>query len=171
MGRSISVASIRNRMRTATSEIQETGLAVSLQEGYHVFLPYFGGKDDHAALMLVIQLLQCPDVKATVLKLRYAGDETSGILSPHTVPSKDVGPSSEEIDTRKSSSPLSAAMSSAMAKVHFPHSSEYASLPEKDDPETLPDHAQYSNLMCSIPSDVKTRLTGLHLRSSHPTPA
>lgn len=171
LSRSISVVSLRNKMRTSTSEIQEIGSSVSLQDGYHVFLPYFGGRDDHVALMLVTQLLQCPDVKATVVKIRYAGDETSPITSPtsaHIVPSKDVVSTSEEINTTKSSSPLSAAVSSAMAKVHFPHSSESAPLPESDDPETLADDAQYSSLLGSIPSDVKSRLTIDNVTTSTP---
>jgi hypothetical protein len=170
LSRSISVASLRNKIKLSTSEIQEIGPTASLQDGYHVFLPYFGGRDDQLALTLVIQLLQCPDVKATVAKIRYAGDEPSRITSPtsaHIVPSKDFGSTSEEIGTSKSSSSLSAAVSSAMAKVHFRHSSESAP-PETDDPELLADDAMYTGLINSVPSNVKTRLTLDNVTTSTP---
>jgi hypothetical protein len=172
LSRSISVTSLRNRMtRATTSEIQEIGPAVSLQEGYHVFLPYFGGRDDHIALMMVIQLLQCPEVKATVVKIRFAGDEPSHLTSPtsaHIVPPPAVGPSTEAIETSKSSSPLTSAMSSAMAKVHFSHTSEPTPSPETDDPEITMDGIHFTNLVNSIPADVKSRLTIEHVSTSTP---
>ena len=174
LSRSISVTSLRNRFtRAGTSEIQEIGPGptISLQEGYHVFLPYFGGRDDHIAVMMVVQLLQSPDVKATMVKIRFAGDDISPIASPssaHLVPSKDLGPSTEVIETRKVSSPLSSAMSSAMAKVHFSHTSEPVPAPESEDPEVVADEAHFTNLVNSIPSDVKSRLTIEHVTTSTP---
>lgn len=171
LSRSISVTSLRNRARATASEIQEITPTSSLQEGYHVFLPYFGGKDDHIALMMVIQLLQCPEVKATVVRIRSVADEASRITSPtsaHFAASKDPLPSTQVINTNKSSSALSSAVSSAIAKVHFPRTPEPAQLPDFDDPETVADENHFTHLLDSISTDIKTRLTIDNITTSTP---
>ncbi len=42
---------------------------------HHIFLPYFGGKDDELALTVVLQLCEKPDVTATVVHFSSASSE------------------------------------------------------------------------------------------------
>ena len=116
LSRSISTTSLRHRFtKSSTSEIEAAPI-LHLQEGYHVFLPYFGGKDDRIALLTVLQLIRCPDVKATIVKIRSIDDiDEEPIASPaavHTTSSKDKAPVTEAIDTTSTSSPFAAASSS-----------------------------------------------------------
>ncbi len=42
---------------------------------HHIFLPYFGGKDDELAVIVVLQLCEKPDVTATVVYFASASSE------------------------------------------------------------------------------------------------
>ncbi|KAK8237796.1 Sodium/hydrogen exchanger family-domain-containing protein [Phyllosticta capitalensis] len=64
--------------------------APSASRSHHVFLPFFGGADDRAALRLVLQLAEHPDVTATIVHFRApdgyfdaASSNASGVSSPH----------------------------------------------------------------------------------------
>lgn len=57
------------------------GGAGRLGAGQHLFLPFFGGPDDRAALELVMQLVENPRVSATVVRLRRCEPATAGIGS------------------------------------------------------------------------------------------
>jgi hypothetical protein len=69
LSRSISVTSLRNRAAKSQLSTEEVSPVVQLQERYQIFLPYFGGRDDRIALKLVLQLLHCTDVTATILQI------------------------------------------------------------------------------------------------------
>ena len=165
LSRSISVTSLRNKAtRTTTSSEIEASPVMQLQEGYQIFFPYFGGKDDRVALMMVIQLLRCTDVKATVVRIRCgdAGGKTS-VAAPagaHTGPSKEPAPETEQIDTGKS--PLASAVSSAMAKVrihdvlHGPTSTPVTADPP--DAEEIEDNGHVTALLDSVPSEITSQL-------------
>jgi hypothetical protein len=161
LSRSISVSSFRHRVpRTPTSEIEASPM-VQVQEGYHVFLPYWGGRDDHVALRMALQLLRCPQVKVTVVKIQYSGGAvSSSIGSPaeaHTTPSKDLIPQTETIDTSRESTGLAAFVAKT---VRFPHVKETISTPVPSDNEIpTEDDAYFANLMDSVPSEIKDRLT------------
>jgi len=162
LSRSISVSSLRNKatQTTTTSEIEAIPV-IQLQEGYQVFLPYFGGKDDRVALMMVIQLLRCTDVKATVVRIR-CGD-ASGKSSVAAPPAAHTDPSKEPLSqTDNGKSPIASAVSSVLAKVRFPdvvHGS--SSTPVTADPpdaETVEDDAYVTTLLDSVPAEFKSQL-------------
>jgi len=46
-------------------------------KSHHIFLPYFGGKDDQLALLLVLQLCEKPDVTATIVRFANLGASSS----------------------------------------------------------------------------------------------
>jgi len=48
---------------------------------HHVFLPYFGGADDHFALRFVLQLAQSENVTATVLYVNINPDTSESIMT------------------------------------------------------------------------------------------
>ena len=49
---------------------------------YHIFMPFFGGPDDRAALSFVVQLATNPAVSATVVKMKkVGGDELTPLNS------------------------------------------------------------------------------------------
>jgi hypothetical protein len=146
-----------------------------LQEGYHVFLPYFGGKDDRIALLTVLQLIRCPDVKATIVKIRSIDDiDEEPIASPaavHSNPSKDKAPVTEAIDTTSTSSPFAAAVSTAMSKVvHFPRSLDTAGGVARvvNDPEHTEEESQVDAILGAVPVDRKSRLTIESVTTSTP---
>jgi hypothetical protein len=160
LSRSISMTSLRNRAtRTTTSSEIEATPVIQLQ-GYQVFFPYFGGKDDLVALRMVMQLLRCTDVKVTVVMIRYG--DASGIAVPaatHADPSKEPVPENKQIDTSKS--PLASAVSSVMAKVRFPDvlhgppsSPVTADSPEVEEIEDL----RVTTLLDSVPAEIRSQL-------------
>jgi hypothetical protein len=158
LNRSISMSSLRHRATSraaSTSEI-ETSPVVQVQEGYHVFLPYWGGRDDRVALRMVLQLLQCPEVKATIIRIRYSGETNiSPVASPveaHTTPPKEIVPESNIIDT---SHGLAAFVAK---KVHFPRGKETTSTPVSTEIDH-DDDSQFTMLVNSVPLDIKPRLT------------
>ncbi|KAK7518899.1 Sodium/hydrogen exchanger family-domain-containing protein [Phyllosticta citriasiana] len=65
--------------------------APSASRSHHVFLPFFGGADDRAALRLVLQLAEHPDVTATIVHFKAPDGyfdqpvSESGISSPHNL--------------------------------------------------------------------------------------
>ena len=161
LSRSISVTSLRNRAtRTTTSSEIEATPVIQLQEGYQVFFPYFGGKDDRVALMMVIQLLRCTDVKATVVMIR-CGD-ASGIAVPaatHADPSKEPVPENKQINTGKS--PFASTVSSVIAKVRFPdvlHGPP--SSPVTADPPDVEEieDVRITTLLDSVPAEIRSQL-------------
>ena len=177
LSRSISMTSLRNRAtKTTTSSEIEASPVIQLQDGYQIFLPYFGGKDDRVALMMVIQLLRCSDVKATVVRIRYDdGSGTSSIAAPiaaHTDPTKQHTSVTENTDSGKASSPIASVMSSAMAKmVRFPeilHAPGSTPAPTDDDVETIEDNAYVTTLLDSIPSEIKSQLNVENVTTSTP---
>ena len=177
LSRSISMTSLRNRAtKTTTSSEIEASPIIQLQDGYQIFLPYFGGKDDRVALMMVIQLLRCSDVKATVVRIRYDdGSGKSSIAAPiaaHTDPTKQHTSVTEIIDSGKASSPIASVMSSAMAKmVRFPeilHAPGSTPAPTDNDVETIEDDAYVITLLDSIPSEIKSQLNVENVTTSTP---
>jgi hypothetical protein len=169
LNRSISMSSLRHRATskaTSTSEI-EASPVVQVQEGYHVFLPYWGGRDDRVALRMVLQLLQCPEVKATIIRIRYSGERNvSPVASPleaHTTPPKDI-PESNIIDTSHESTGLAAFVAK---KVHFPRGKETASTPVTTEIDH-DDDSQFAMLVNSVPSDIKSRLTIENITTATP---
>jgi hypothetical protein len=175
LSRSISTTSLRNPFTKGSNSEIEAAPILHLQEGYHVFLPYFGGKDDRIALLTVLQLIRCPDVRATIVKIRSIDDiDEEPIASPaaaHTNPSKDEVRATEAIDTTSTSSPFAAAVSSAMSKVvHFPRSLDApgASAPVFPDPEHNEDESQVDAILGALPVDRKSRLTVESVTTSTP---
>lgn len=165
LSRSISVTSLRHRATRTDLEIEPIPVA-NIQEGCHVFLAYFGGKDDQVALKMVIQLLRSPEVSATVVRIRHAGGSGK---SPVTVPaeaytstSKDAIHETESIDISKSSSPITSAMSAAMAKlVRFPSTlaaSTSAHLHVDNVPKSEDDDVQVTGILDTIPADIKSQM-------------
>ena len=177
LSRSISMSSLRIRAtRTTSSSEIEPSPMVQLHDGYQVFLPYFGGKDDRVALMMVIQLLRSSNVKATVVRIRY-GDESgqSSVAAPvtaHTNPSKEVAPVTEAVHSGKATSPLTSVMSSAMARVvRFPEVLRApSSMPETSviDAETAEDDDHVASLLDSIPFEIKSQLKIENVTTSTP---
>lgn len=160
LSRSISMTSLRNRAtRTTTSSEIEATPVIQLK-GYQVFFPYFGGKDDRVALRMVIQLLRCTDVKATVVMIRHG--DASGIAVPaatHADPSKEPVPENKQIDTSKS--PLASAVSSVMAKVRFPDVlHEPPSSPVTADPPEVEEieDIRITTLLDSVPAEIRPQL-------------
>ena len=178
LSRSISMTSLRNRLpRTASASEIEASPVVQMPEGYHVFLPYFGGKDDRVALMMVIQLLRCTEVKATLVRIRYGEVSGSSSVAPpagvHIPSGQAAQDGTEPIDTHKSSTPIASAVSAAVtkAKVRFTHGTEApVSTPVtiENDPHAAEDDAQVNNIIESIPSDIKSQLQIEHVVTSTP---
>ena len=178
LSRSISMTSLRNRHpRTASVSEIESSPVVQIQEGYHVFLPYFGGKDDRVALMMVIQLLRCAEVKATLVRIRY-GDESgvSSVVPAHTVhgDSKPTGHDGvEPTDAYEFPAPIVSPVSTAIAKakVRFTHVAEApvsTSVTVESNGHSAEDDAQVTSLLKSIPSDAKHQLQIENFLSSTP---
>jgi hypothetical protein len=167
LSRSISVTSLRNRatrLPTSTSEIEGSPI-LQLQEGYHVFLPYFGGRDDRIAFMMAVQLLHCPDVKVTVVRIQYAGEIASGsVAAPVAAHTKDNADVTESIPKEKAKSPIASVMSSTMHKmVRFPHLPDVpTSTPisaVETNPDSVEDEQQFNAILNLVPADIKSRLT------------
>jgi len=161
LSRSISVTSLRNRAtKTTTSSDIEPSPVLQLQEGYQIFLPYFGGQDDRIALKLVIQLLHCTDVTATIVRIRPTR-ETGDLTSPdaaHVVPETS---STSESSKHQTSSPVRSVVSSSLAKVHFPeglHTTTSSPEAVQDDPELNEDDAYVTSLLDAISSEIKPKI-------------
>ena len=161
LSRSISVTSLQNRAtKTTTSSEIEPSPVVQFQEGYQIFLPYFGGQDDRVALKLVIQLLHCTDVTATIVRIRPT-HEASNLPSPpvsHYVPETSSTPDSPKHQT---SSPIKSSVASALAKVHFPealHTTPPTPESVQDDPELHEDDAYVTTLLDAISPEIKPQL-------------
>lgn len=178
LSRSISMTSLRNRHpRTASISEIEVSPVVPVQEGYRVFLPYFGGRDDRVALMTVIQLLRCSKVKATLVRIRYGEvSGSSSVIPPAAVhtPSGQAGQDgTEPIDSHKSSTPIASAVSAAVAKakVRFTHGTDApvsSPVTIDNDPHAAEDDAQVNSIIESIPSDIKSQLQIEHVVTSTP---
>lgn len=65
------VALYIERLATASSS---SAPAIPSMDGYHLFLPFFGGKDDRLALEFVVQLCVNPGVSASVVRITEAND-------------------------------------------------------------------------------------------------
>ena len=161
LSRSISVTSLRNRAtKTTTSSEIEPSPVLQLQDGYQIFLPYFGGQDDRVALKLVIQLLHCTDVTATIVRIRPT-HETGDLTSPpaaHVIPETS---SASESAKQQTSSPIRSVVSSSLAKIHFPerlHTATSTPKPVQDDPELNEDDAYVTTLLDAIPPEIKPQL-------------
>ena len=53
--------------------------------GYHLFLPFFGGADDRAALKLVVQLCTNASVRATIVRIKKKSGGGSNLERPNTI--------------------------------------------------------------------------------------
>jgi hypothetical protein len=161
--RSISAGSLRARTpRTINSanDLEIERIYVQLQEGYRVFFPYFGGRDDIVAFRTVVQLLHCSDVKVTLVKIQLGEESTVAI--PEVAHTKD----GETDNTEKPHSPIAGAVSSAVHKmVRFPSSSGKLSKPPSIDHRDVsdPDHTEvdqeFARIYGAIPGALKSRLT------------
>jgi hypothetical protein len=157
LSRSISLTSLRNRAAKSQPLIEESNPVVQLQEGYQIFLPYFGGRDDRVALKLVLQLLHCTDVTATIVRIRTTSEPTD-LPSPsaaHIVPDPPTSPLDE-----KASSPIASAMSAALAKVKFPdvlHRRSSAPT-QPPDAETQQDDMYVQSLIDSLSPEIKPQI-------------
>jgi hypothetical protein len=165
LSRSISMSSLRNRAaRPATSADSEIDVppALQLTEGYHVFLPYFGGRDDRVAFAILIQLVKTQDVKATVVRIR-SGEEgrKTSVSAPVVAHADEVVAPTEIAEAPSPSSPISSAVSSAISKVRFlPGLRGHHSTPVvvEHDAESDEDDSLLNPLLESIPADLKSRI-------------
>jgi hypothetical protein len=71
---------IRSVFKDASTDValfmDQRGLNPSDSYGHrHIFMPFFGGADDRAGLMLVVQLCLNPRITATVVKIEKGDDE------------------------------------------------------------------------------------------------
>lgn len=60
-------------------------------KSHHIFVPFFGGADDRAAVRLVLQLAENPDVTATLIHFELQGASSESPASEASSPSKAVG--------------------------------------------------------------------------------
>ena len=71
----------RRSLGRMTSNVSRRSMSISnatapiTKRGHHIFLPYFGGRDDPAALAFVLKLAQNPSVTATVLLIEQHLDD------------------------------------------------------------------------------------------------
>ena len=168
LSRSISMMSLRNRamsMTSASAEIEPTPI-VQLPDGYHVFLPYFGGRDDFVALTLVVQLLRGADVKATIVRIQ-CGDKDPEITSPapvHVDETKDTKNAAESIEREKHSS-----IANVVSKmVKFPASLDNHPREQNNVIDQNEDDHHVTHLLNSIPGEIKARLTVERIVTSTP---
>jgi len=179
LSRSISVTSLRNRMigQRATSYTGEIEPirdgAVRLQEGHQVFLPYFGGKDDRAALIFVLQLLRGSDVKATVVRIRGVepsdGKDSVTVPEPALTVETTQAVNAPTTPKKSSFSPLTSAMQKLIHRQT--HGQASASTPVSSNNETVSDEEdeiQFTHLIDSVPSHLKPNLTVEHVITSVP---
>jgi hypothetical protein len=161
--RSISMSSLRNKP-AAPVEIENVPV-IPLTEGYHVFLPYFGGRDDRVALATVIQLAMTSDVKATIVRIRYEevkGKSVSPPVEAHTIKVPEP-----EIPDVQSSIPK--AFSSAISKVRF-----LPGLTSRSDPIVVEqdsdsdDDGQVNPILDAIPADLQSRIHVETVRTTTP---
>lgn len=150
LSRSISMRSLRTRTVSPSSgEIEPMPIVL---EGYHIFLPYFGGKDDRVALSMVIQLLNCKEVKATIVRIRNGTADESDISIPATAHVDDKSPS------------VIKAVSDKVSKmVRFPvtHSENaYEDVTEED--------IETTNLLNSLPEELRPRVMVENVSSCTP---
>lgn len=162
LSRSISVTSLRNRVTKAagSSEI-EASPVVQLQKGYQIFLPYFGGRDDRVALKLVIQLLRCIDVTATIVRFRLTRDaaDLSSTSAARIVP--ETSDNIKSTSVHKSTSPIASAMSSALTKFRFPDVLQtFPPSPElvQDDEELHADDAYVTSVVESVAPEIRPQI-------------
>ncbi|KAF2022216.1 K(+)/H(+) antiporter-like protein 1 [Aaosphaeria arxii CBS 175.79] len=78
-------------------------------QSHHIFFPFFGGEDDRAALRLVLQLAESPDVTATLVHFEVS-DEFLDTTSPTSAssssdPTPNKGPEATVTPTPASTSP------------------------------------------------------------------
>ena len=164
LSRSISMSSLRTRPRTATSPSEgDISPVPQLQEGYYIFLPYFGGRDDRIALSMVIQLLRCPDVKATVVRIGFAegsGKDSVAVPPPtHVSPSKDILSITEAPNTANHSSPIASAVYGKLFKnIRFPGRQVPPNTPQTSEHDTEDDENDFKLLLDSVPAELKSRL-------------
>ena len=82
-------------------------IAPNVDQGHHVFFPYFGSEDDMVALRFVLQLAQNPCVTATIVhfKIERGMDEISSADSSTGQVSEKSGKSPVTVTTAVNSSP------------------------------------------------------------------
>lgn len=97
----ISLASSRDK--TVTAPIQD--------RSHHIFLPFFGGNDDRAALRLVFHLVENPQVTATIVHFDVAD---IFLASPDTSSSQVTGKAGDIVTTSDSSREQDAAFFAAL---------------------------------------------------------
>jgi len=173
LSRSISMISLRNRTMSMNSgshlgspEIEVTPPLQTLPDGYHIFLPYFGGRDDQIALTFVLQLMHGSNVKATIVRIQ-CGVPTSGFMSPMS-PMSPTSPVPVHLDTSKearhSEGPAehengSSIVNAVSKMVRFSSSVD----PEGEQPETFVDQTEdehhVTHQLNAVPDEIKSRLT------------
>jgi len=62
-----------------SSNHDRTPIAPIADRSHHVFMPFFGGADDRAALRLVLQMAENPDVTATIIHFETSGDHCEDV--------------------------------------------------------------------------------------------
>ena len=70
-------------MRSLRSS-SELPTAPLVDRSHHIFLPFFGGLDDHVALGFVLRLAQNPNVTATIIHIQ-ATDDTASSVEPSEI--------------------------------------------------------------------------------------
>ncbi|EEP79536.1 conserved hypothetical protein [Uncinocarpus reesii 1704] len=58
-------------------QTNDLAMTPSLEDGHHIFFPYFGGDDDQVALRLVLQLAKNAAITATIVQVVLDGETTS----------------------------------------------------------------------------------------------
>lgn len=173
LSRSISMTSLRNKVTAPQISEDEVSPSQQLHEGYHVFLPYFGGRDDRIALNLVAQLLHCPDVKVTVVRIAIEKScEPSSVAMPaaaHTATSENDSPNTQVLNTPKSPLSIVSTISEKMSKVvHLSGQHAPSNAPQSSNEEPIDDDGHFKFLLASIPADIKSRLNIENITTSTP---
>jgi hypothetical protein len=187
LSRAISTVSLRNRALSMTSGSQDIEITPSLPvlpDGYHLFLPYFGGRDDQVALSFVIQLLRGSNVKATIVRIQCE-DETSEVLSPASPmsPMSPISPLPPQVETpsthlapepvqhEKRSPIINAPIINAVTKmVKFAGPADHTSQHEQSETFTdqTEDEHHVTSTLNALPVEIQSRLTVERVTTSTP---
>lgn len=62
----------------------------SADQSHHIFMPYFGGADGRVALRLLLQIVENPEITATVVHYQFANSEGGVTVENHPVSPKST---------------------------------------------------------------------------------
>lgn len=105
----------RTKSSTSFASNYGTMLQTPLQDkGHHIFCPFIGGPSDRAAVRLVLQMAENPDITATIVHFRVADAELTipGVVDDEVAELEDTGSSSVSPKSKASTSRVAQAVSS-----------------------------------------------------------